>query len=66
MLSRLDSPLLELAVGFLPAGRFAGGTGGVGLDPVGRAADPLIPLGAGATGIGRDVTGGGGGGGGGA
>ena len=65
MLSRLESPLLELSTGFLPAGRFAGDAGGVGFDAAGRAADPFIPLAAAAAGIGRDATGGGGGGGGG-
>ena len=55
MLSRLASPLLELSTGFLPAGRFAGGAGGVGFDAAGRPADPFIPLAAAAAGIGAPL-----------
>ena len=63
MLSGLDSsPLGVAAAGFFPTGRFAGGAGGVGLDPAGRDANPFIPLATGVAGVGRDAIGGGGGG----
>jgi hypothetical protein len=48
-------------VGFLPTGRFAGGTGGVGLAPPARELEPFTPLAAGAAGTGRNTGGGGGG-----
>jgi len=59
----LSPPALGSGAGFRLVGRFAGGTGGVGLPDL---ADPLSPFATGALGTGREATGGGGGGGGGA